>query len=103
MTTRRLFQLLITDNRIKLVAAVAILSVVWACYTGSQVSYSNPQESTVNQWLIEIRTSDAHVQLTMRYYRDGERGSGMNNTGFRIPADQLIGLSRDQAMSASGN
>jgi hypothetical protein len=99
----RVFQQLITDYRFKLVAVAAALSVLWACYDGSPVSYSNPQESSVNQWLIEVKTNgEAQLQLTMRYTNEGGRPSN-NNTGFRVPFDQLVGLSRDQAMAASGN
>jgi hypothetical protein len=103
MPTNPAFRLLLNDYRVRLVAAAAILSVLWACYTGSQVSYSNPQESTANQWLIEVGTGDVEIQLTMRYRRENDRGYGTSNTGFRIPFDQLVGLSREQAMSATGN
>ena len=103
MPTNPAFRVLLTDYRVKLVAAAAILSVLWACYRGSQVSYSNPQESSVNQWLIEVGTGEAEIQLTMRYRRENERGFGSSNTGFRIPFEQLVGLSREQSMSAAGN
>ena len=103
MPTNPAFRLLLNDTRVKLIAAAAVLSVLWACYTGTQVSYSTPQEETVNQWLIEVGTSGAQIQLTMRTRRENDHSSGFSNSGFRVPFEQLGGLSREQAMSATGS
>jgi len=94
------FRIILTDARLKLVAAVAVLSVLWACYAGSQVTLSNPQESTVNQWLIETRESQAQLELRISSQRDPERGFSEHSSGFRLPWDQLVGLTREQAMSS---
>jgi uncharacterized protein (UPF0335 family) len=85
-----------------LVFAVA-LSLFWACYSAAEVSYSNPQESAAYQWLIEFKTSEAKLQLTMRYQRQGDRGFSYSNTGFGVTLDQLAGLTREQVLSATGN
>ncbi len=52
--------------------------------------------------MIEFKTSDAEVQLTMRVRREREGGVQLHNTGFGITPDQLIGLTREQMMSATG-
>ena len=96
----RAFRLILTDARVKLVAAVAVLSILWACYPGSEVTFSNPQESTVNQWLIETRESQAQLELRISSQRDPERGFSEHSTGFRLPWDQLVGLTHEQAMSS---
>jgi hypothetical protein len=44
----------------------------------------------------------AKLQLTMRYQRRGNRGFSYSNTGFGVTLDQLVGLTREQVMSASG-
>jgi len=97
----RLCRLIRTDNRVQLLAVVAALNVLWACYGGSQVGYSNPQEqSNVNQWLIEVRTGEVHIQLMTRSSRERDGSwSGYSNTGFKLPFEQLIGLTTEQAMS----
>ena len=90
-------------KRILSVAALfGVLLLFWACYTATEVGYSNPQESTINQWLIEFQTSEAKLQLTMRYRRQGESGFSYSNTGFGVTLDQLPGLTREQVMSSSG-
>ena len=48
----------------KYVALIAVLALAAACYSASEVSYSNPQ-TTANQWLIEFKTDEAKVQLTI--------------------------------------
>ena len=50
--------------KIRFVVLFAILTLLWAYYPAPEVTYSNPQESTVNQWLIEFRTNEAKLQLT---------------------------------------
>ena len=81
---------------------LGVLLLLWACYPAPEVSYSTPQESTVNQWLIEFKTTKAEVQLTMRYRRERDGGFSYSNTGFGITLDQLVGLTREQVMSTSG-
>ncbi len=85
--------------KLRLVGLLGVLSLVWACYPVSDVTYSN-QETTASQWLIEYRTGEEKVHLTMRYMRKRNDGYGYSNTGFTISPDQLIGLTREQAMSA---
>ena len=88
---------------VSVVGMLAVVLLLWACYPASQVTYSNPQESTVNQWLIEYIPKDDKLQLSLRYRRESEGNHfSYNNTGFRITLDQLVGLTRDQMMSASG-
>jgi hypothetical protein len=54
--------------------------------------------------MIEIKTGEPRVQLTMRYSRTRENGgSSYNNTGFQIPMEQLVGLTREQAMSSGSH
>jgi len=83
-----------------LTVLAAVVLVALACY--SEVSYSNPQESTVNQWLIEFKTSEAKLQLSMRYQRQGDRGFSYSDTDFGVTLDQLPGLTREQVLSVSG-
>ena len=78
----------------------AVMLLLWACYPATEVTYSSPQESSVSQWMIEFKTSEAKLQLTMRYRRERETGFSYNNTGFGITLDQLIGLTREQVMSS---
>lgn len=85
----------------KTLTFVFALSLFWACYR-AEVTYSNPQDSTVNQWMIEYQTNDAKLHLTMRYQRQGERGFSYSNSGFDITLDQLPGLTREQMLSSSG-
>ncbi len=80
-----------------------VLTLLWACYSASEVTYSNPQETTVNQWLIEFKTGEARLELTMRYRRNRDSGFSYSNTGFGIALDQLIGLTREQVMSSGTN
>ncbi len=92
----------LADTRIRVIAVLAVLSFVWACYPASQVSYSNPQNA-VSQWMIEFKTDEAKAQLTLRYSRERENGGfGYSNTGFGIGLDQLTGLTREQVMSSTG-
>lgn len=89
--------------KFRLLGLLGVLSLVWACYPVTDVIYST-QETTANQWLIEYRTGEEKVQLTMRYTHQREGGGyGYSNTGFSISPDQLVGLTREQAMSSSGN
>jgi hypothetical protein len=91
---------LIAKIPFRFVALLAVLTLFWACYPDAETSYSNPPQSGTNQWLIEIKTGEANVQLTMRYTRQrGDGGLGFSNSGFQLPMDQLVGLTREQAMS----
>ncbi len=91
-------------KRIRFIALLAVLSLLWACYPASEVSYSNPQESTVNQWLIEFKTersqAPAHDALPAR---TRQWRFSYSNTGFGITLDQLTGLTREQVMSSGTN
>ncbi len=91
----------LADKRFRFLTLMATLTLLWACYPVSHVTYSDPQDSSINQWLIEVKTGDAKVQLTMRYSRKRDSGGfSYNNTGFGIPLEQLTGLTREQAMSS---
>jgi hypothetical protein len=87
----------------KILVFALALSLLWACYPAAEVSYSSPQDSTAYQWLIEFKSSEARLQLTMRYQRQGDHGFSYSNTGFGVTLDQLAGLTREQVLSASGN
>lgn len=94
----------LADKRIRFIGLCAVLSLLWACYPASEVTYSNPQETTINQWLIEFRTSEGKLQLSLRYRRQNDRGSfSFNDTQFGITLDQLAGLTREQMMSSTGS
>ena len=96
--------LTLADARFRFFALLAILTLLWACYPVSQVTYSDPQDSSTNQWLIEVKTGEAKVQLTMRYSRQRDGGGfSHNDTGFGIPLEQLAGLSREQVMSSGAH
>lgn len=96
---RRLLKQIAFGPGMRLLILAAILSLVWACYPASEVSYSRPQELRVSQWLIEVKPSEAKVQLTMQYRRERDSGFSYSNTGFGVSLDQLIGLTREQIMS----
>ena len=50
------------------------------------------------QWLIEYKTGDDRVQLSMRYEAENHH----SNTTREIMPAELVGLTREQAMSANG-
>ena len=88
--------------RIRLVALLTTLVLLWACYRASEVSYSNPQDTTANQWLIEFRPDQPKLRLTMRYRHEVSPGFH-SETEFGITLDQLTGLAREQVMSSGTN
>src|SRR5262245_37669334 len=92
-------------TRFRFVLLLASLSLGWACYHVSEVSYSYPQNtSAANQWLIEMRTGENKVQLTMRWTRQNDKGGfGSSNWGFGVPFEQLVGLTREQVMSSGSH
>ena len=55
----------LSNSKLRFLTLLGALTLFWACYPASQVSFSNPQESSVNQWLIEIKTGEPKVQLTL--------------------------------------
>ena len=87
--------------KIRVAGVLAVLCLLWACYPGSEVTFSNPQ-NTGNQWLIEYWTAENNLHLTMRYRRVRDTGFSYNDSGFKVTLDQLTGLTRDQLMSATG-
>src|SRR6266852_4053044 len=94
----------LADKRFRFLTLMATLTLLWACYPVSHITYSDPQDSSINQWLIEVKTGDAKVQLTMSYSRKRDSGGfSYNNTGFGIPIEQLAGLTREQAMSSGAH
>jgi hypothetical protein len=50
------------------------------------------------QWLVEYKTGDDRVHLSLRYERENHH----SNTSREIMAAELAGLTREQAMSANG-
>jgi hypothetical protein len=48
---------------ISIAGMLGVVLLLWACYSGPQVSYSVPQESTVNKWLIEFKTSESKGEV----------------------------------------
>ena len=94
----------LADKRFRFLTLMATLTLLWACYPVSHVTYSDPQDSSINQWLIEVKTGEANLQLTMRYSRKRDSGGfSYNSTGFGIPLEQLTGLTREQAMSSGAH
>ena len=81
-----------------------LIAILLLCvsYPALAVTYFNPQETTVNQWLIEPRQNDGKLQLSLRMRRDRDGRSSNNHVGFGIALDQLTGLTREQMMSSSG-
>src|ERR1043166_1183694 len=91
-------------RNVRFLVFLPLLALFLACYSETPVSYSNPQQLSVSQWMIEVPTGDDQVQLTMRYSRNRDgNGFGYNNTGFRVPFAQLVGLTREQAMSSGSH
>ena len=93
------FEIVSKKKIIRLVAVLGLLALLWACYPVADTSYSNPQELGTGQWLIEYRTGEEKVQITMRYERKSEKGSGFSSHGFSIDPARFSGLTREQAMS----
>ena len=70
-------------TRIGFVAVLSVLALIYACYPASEVTYSNPQNpgNVASQWMIEFKTDEAKVQLTLRYRREREdNGFSYSNT-----------------------
>lgn len=88
--------------KIRVISVLAVLCLLWACYPASEVTYSNPQDTTSNQWLIEYGTTENNLQVTMRYRRTRDTGFSYNDSGFKVTLDQLVGLTRDQMLSQTG-
>lgn len=82
---------------------VAILAMAWACYPVAETSFSNPQDTGVMQWLIEQKTGESRLHMTLRYSRQNEKGRSSSSNGFMIAPEQLEGLTRAQMMSAGTN
>src|SRR6476620_5560319 len=93
----------LNKRRTRLMIALGLLALFWACYPTADTTYSNPQESGTGQWLVEFRTGETNVHMEMRYQRRSEKGSGYSSHGFTIDPAALSGLSRDQAMSGGTN
>lgn len=92
-------QIACRGRKLRLVTLLGLLSLGWACYPVTDVTYSNQQDSAANQWLIEYTTGEEKVHLTLRYVRKRDDHVGYSNTGFMISPDQLTGLTREEAMS----
>src|SRR5437667_12492186 len=88
------------NRKIRLVAVLGLLALLWACYPVVDTSYSNPQDSGTGQWLIEFRTGEEKVHIEMRYERKSEKGTHSSSHGFTLDPTLFSGLTREQAMSA---
>src|SRR5204863_2536465 len=82
-------------GRIRLVAVLGLLALMWACYPVTNATYSNPQDSGAGQWLIEFRTGEARVHIEMRYERKSEKGNHSSSHGFTLDPSLLSGLTRE--------
>lgn len=104
-TKQYLLRRLFADYRIWLLAAVALLALILAF--AAPVSYMNnavgAQGSFTGQWLIEFRTGDPGIQMTLRYQSKSSGHEYNNNTSFEVTQDQLQGLTRDEAMSGGSH
>jgi hypothetical protein len=108
---RNLIRLATADYRIVLLAMIGVLAISLGCVYDSYTNDAMPtasepgepivQSSFTGQWLIEFRTGDVQVQLSLRY-RSSRNGPGFSNNSFPVTPDQLQGLAREQAMSSSG-
>ena len=79
----------ISVRSLRFLVFLPLLALFLACYTETPVTYSNPQQLRVSQWLIEVPTGDDQVQLTMRYSRNRDGNAfGYNNTSSRVPFAQ---------------
>ena len=90
---------LINDRRLRLIAVLGMLGLLWACYPVTDTTYSYPQDSGSGQWLIEFRTGEEKIHIEMRYERHDAKGNHTNSHGFTIDPARLNGLTREQAMS----
>ncbi|PWT92450.1 MAG: hypothetical protein C5B55_06410, partial [Blastocatellia bacterium] len=60
-------------SQVVLFAGVVTILVV-AAFSISRISYSNPQDTGTKQWLIEFKTGEPKVQLTLHYSRERDGG-----------------------------
>ncbi len=81
-----------------------LIAILLLCvsYPALAVTYFSPQETTVNQWLIEPRQNDGKLQLSLRMRSERDGRSSNNHVGFGVALDQLTGLTREQMMSSAG-
>src|SRR6185437_4524036 len=101
MNRRHLIDLLRNriSGRLMLALALGLAALVWACSSVSRLSYSEPQNS-VNQWMIEFRTGEDKIQLSLHYRsenRNRDSSWSYSNVSRPIPLSQLVGLTREQA------
>jgi hypothetical protein len=83
----------IRNRKLITIGALAALAFVWACYSATKTGYSIPQD-TVSQWLIEFKTGEDKVQMTLRYdSRRRDYDWEYHSHSFPISPDQLQGLS----------
>ena len=90
---------LMNDRRLRLIAVLGLLGLLWACYPVTDTTYSSPQDAGTAQWLIEFRTGEEKLHIEMRYERHDAKGNHSNSHGFMIDPARLNGLTRAQAMS----
>src|ERR1044072_2952551 len=94
---------LANDRRLRLIAVLGMLGLMWACYPVTDTSYSHPQNAGTGQWLIEFRTGEEKIRIELRYARHDAKGDHTSSHGFSLDRARLTGLSRDQAMSGGSH
>jgi hypothetical protein len=97
--SRQLVRRWLIDYKSWLLAATLTLGLALGCVPVSYTNNTGAQESYAGQWLIEFRTGEPVIQLTLRYRSRRDGHDFNNNTSFEIRPEQLQGLTREQAMS----
>ena len=90
---------LMNNRRLRLIAVLGLLGLLWGCYPVTDTTYSYPQDSGTATWLIEFRTGEEKIHMEMRYERHDAKGNHSSSHGFTIDPTRLNGLTREQAMS----
>jgi hypothetical protein len=105
---QRVVRRLFSNYRILPMVVFSACALLWAC---APASYTNDastgyaagvQTSFAGQWLIEFKTGEEKVQISLRYQRESKNGFGFSNNSFDIAPGELQGLTREQAMSSAG-
>ena len=86
-----------------MVAAIAAVPALLGSSSQPQTSMPAAQQELAGQWLADVKErDDGLVQFTLRYEeRKGDSYTSWNNSNG-IALNQLLGLTRDQAMSSTG-
>src|SRR5215210_5411661 len=101
----RIFSRRTLAPRFLLAFALAAFAVALGCVPVSFTQDAGGQGSFTGQWMIEFRTGDEKVSLSLRYHSTKDEGgnhNSMSNTTRSISPAEFQGLTREQAMSAAG-